>query len=116
LDAVAEDDGDQSTSSGSQMKKLLLNNLFLTANDIPNLADLADSLHTLSLAGNARLGIVPRLQLPALNTLNLSQCGLRLLPASWDLPQLRRLDLSYNHLTEFPDAVRGIQYIAFSFE
>ena len=46
--------------------------------------------------------------LPALKSLDLSQCNLCdvSLPATWNLPKLTRLDLSHNFLTVFPDKVR----------
>lgn len=92
-------------------KKLLLNNLKLTALDIP-LQDLCgtslgNSLHKLSLAGN-RLGTVPAQlvqNLPALKHLDLSQCELHQLPDKWNLPRLVRLNLSHNRLTDFPEEV-----------
>jgi len=94
-------------------KKLMLNNLSLTANDIP-LQDLCggtslgNSLFKLSLAGN-RLGTVPAQlvqNLPALKHLDLSQCELHQLPDHWNLPKLTRLNLSHNRLTDFPEEVR----------
>jgi Leucine-rich repeat (LRR) protein len=93
-------------------KKLMLNNMGLTAADIPlNYlcgTSLGNSLHKLSLAGN-RLGCVPpRLvqSLPTLKHLDLSQCELHQLPDKWNLPQLKRLNLSHNSLKEFPEEVR----------
>jgi Leucine-rich repeat (LRR) protein len=93
-------------------KKLMLNNLSLTAFDIP-LRDLCgtslgDSLRKLSLAGNPLGSISTKLvcSLPALKILDLSQCELTRLPDKWNLPQLTRLNLSHNRLTEFPEEVR----------
>jgi Leucine-rich repeat (LRR) protein len=94
-------------------KKLMLNNLNLTATDIPTQylcgTALGDSLHKLSFAGN-RLGSVPPLlvmSLPALKTLDLSQCELHQLPEQFNLPKLTRLNLSHNRFTDFPDEVRN---------
>lgn len=90
-------------------KKLMLNDLGLTAADIP-LADLVstnlgNSLHKLSLAAN-RLGTVPDSlvqSLPNLKHLDLSQCELHQLPDVWSLPRLQKLNLSHNSLTDFPE-------------
>jgi Leucine-rich repeat (LRR) protein/GTPase SAR1 family protein len=90
-------------------KKLMLNNLHLTAGDIPVKdlygTSLGNSLHKLSIAGNRLSTIPPRLVtcLPVLKTLDLSQCELHQLPEKWNLPQLKRLNLSHNRLTEFPE-------------
>jgi Leucine-rich repeat (LRR) protein len=85
--------------------------LHLTAADIPVKdlygSSLGNYLHKLSLAGN-RLSTVPPKSvtcLAALKTLGLSQCELHQLPEEWNLPQLKRLNLSYNQLTEFPEGV-----------
>jgi Leucine-rich repeat (LRR) protein len=93
-------------------KRLALNNLSLTASDIP-LKDLCgtplgNSLHKLSLTGN-RLGTIPaRLvqSLPYLKHMDLSQCELHHLPDKWSLPQLKKLNLSHNKLSDFPEEVR----------
>jgi Leucine-rich repeat (LRR) protein len=92
-------------------KKLMLNSLDLTAADIPVKdlygTNLGNSLHKLSLAGN-RLSTVPQRLvscLPILKTLDLSQCELHQLPERWNLPQLKRLNLSHNRLTDFPEEV-----------
>lgn len=91
-------------------KKLILNDLSLTANDIPVkdiCGTLGSSLHKLSLAGN-RLGNIPAklvANLPVLKHLDLSQCELHHLPEIWYLPNLRRLNLSHNRLTDFPEEV-----------
>ena len=90
-------------------KKLMLNNLHLTASDIPVKdlygTSLGNSLHKLSLAGNRLSTIPPKLVtcLPVLKTLDLSQCELHQLPEKWNLLQLKRLNLSHNRLTEFPE-------------
>ena len=92
-------------------KKLILNDLALTAADIPVKdlcgTPLGQSLHKLSLAGN-RLGYIPGklvTNLPVLKHLDLSQCELHHLPEIWYLPNLRRLNLSHNRLTDFPEEV-----------
>jgi hypothetical protein len=92
-------------------KKLMLNNLHLTAADIPVKdlygTSLGNSLHKLSLAGNRLATVPPKLVacLPVLKALDLSQCELHQLPEKWNLPQLKRLNLSHNRLTEFPEEV-----------
>ena len=93
-------------------KKLILSNMNLTVTDLPVndvcSPSLCHSLHKLSLAGN-RLVHIPGdlvLQLTGLRTLDVSQCDLRVLPNNWNLPHLKRLDLSHNHLDEFPCEVR----------
>jgi hypothetical protein len=93
-------------------KKLILANLDLAASDIP-LKDLVNtslgnSLYKLSLAGNRLAAIPPDLVqcLPFLNHLDLSQCELHQLPDQWNLPKLKRLNLSHNRISDFPDKVR----------
>jgi len=93
-------------------KKLMLNNLNLTATDVPMKdlcgTPLGNSLHKLSLAGN-RLGAVPSKLvqfLPQLKRLDLSNCELHQLPEQWNLPKLAWLNLSRNRFTEFPEEVR----------
>ena len=92
-------------------KKLVLDDLNLTADDIPvkdlYKTSLGNSLHKLSLAGNQLWNIPPKLVtcLPVLKTLDLSQCELHQLPERWNLPQLRRLNLSHNRLSDFPEEV-----------
>jgi Leucine-rich repeat (LRR) protein len=93
-------------------KKLALNALGLTAADVPVKdlygTNLGNTLHKLSLAGNRLSTIPPKLVtcLPTLKTLDLSQCELHQLPERWNLPQLKRLNLSHNRLTDFPEEVR----------
>jgi Leucine-rich repeat (LRR) protein len=90
-------------------KKLILSNMDLVPHDLPleDLNALGPTLVKLSLARN-RLMAIPDtivLRLTGLRTLDLSQCELCTLPPKWNLPQLRRLNLSHNRLTEFPDEV-----------
>ena len=102
---------DQCESVRFLKKKLVLNNLGLSAADIP-VADLCgtplgNALHKLSLAGNRLVSVPAKLvqSLPTLKHLDLSQCELHQLPDQWNLPQLKRLNLSHNRLTEFPEEV-----------
>merc|ERR1712238_151601 len=84
----------------------------MTAADIP-VKDLygtvlGQSLYKLSLSGN-RLSTVPKKLvtcLPSLKSIDISQCELHQLPERWNLPQLKRLNLSHNRLTDFPEEVR----------
>jgi Leucine-rich repeat (LRR) protein len=93
-------------------KRLILENLNLAASDIPvkDLVNtsLGNSLYKLSLAGNRLVTIPPDLVqcLPVLHHLDLSQCELYQLPNEWNLPKLKRLNLSHNRISEFPDEVR----------
>jgi len=101
-------------------RKLFLNSMSLTAEDIPikdlcgddnsssSSRCLGNTLHKLSLSGNQKLGIgggIPSKlvykSLPILKSLDLSHCELRNLPSLWDLPSLIKLNVSYNQLTEF---------------
>jgi NAD(P)-dependent dehydrogenase (short-subunit alcohol dehydrogenase family) len=92
-------------------KKLTLENMNLLPADIPikdlTSTSLGNSLRKLSLAGNRLSSIPPTLVicLPALKHLDLSKCELYQLPNKWNLPQLKRLNLSHNRLSEFPDEV-----------
>jgi hypothetical protein len=92
-------------------KKLMLNSLHMTAVDIP-IKDLygtvlGQSLYKLSLSGNRLLTIPRKLVtcLPSLKSMDISQCELHQLPERWNLPQLRRLNLSHNRLSDFPEEV-----------
>jgi hypothetical protein len=93
-------------------KKLILENLNLSVSDIPVKdlfnTSLGNSLHKLSLAGNRLVVIPPELVqcLPVLSNLDLSQCELCQLPDKWNLPKLKRLNLSHNRISDFPDEVR----------
>jgi Leucine-rich repeat (LRR) protein len=100
-------------------KKLILENLNLAVSDIP-LRDLVNtslgnSLHKLSLAGNRLVSIPAELVqcLPVLSTLDLSQCELYQLPDKWNLPKLKRLNLSHNRISDFPEEVRFINACLF---
>jgi Leucine rich repeat len=94
-------------------KKLILDDMKLTHNDIP-MKDLCgtalgNSLHKLTLAKN-RLGSIPAklvVSLPVLQTLDLSQCELHQLPEHFNLPRLKRLNLRHNRFSYFPDEVSG---------
>jgi hypothetical protein len=92
-------------------KKLMLDNMYLTAADIPSSlivgSTLGNTLHKLSLSGNRLRSIPSELlqRLPQLQTLDLSKCELLTLPALWNLPQLTTLDLSFNKLVDFPEEV-----------
>lgn len=83
-------------------KKLALEKLSITAADIPlNYlcgTPLGNALHKLSLAGNRLGNVPPKLlqNLPTLKHLDLSQCELHQLPSGWNLPQLKKLNLSHN--------------------
>lgn len=100
-------------------KKLILQNMKLTAADIP-LNDLCgtslgNTLHKLSLSGN-NLGSVPHKlvqSLPILRSLDLSRCELHQLPDRWNLPKLTRLNLSDNRFNDFPEEVRTFVGIGF---
>ena len=93
-------------------KKLILNSLHMTAADIP-VKDLygtvlGQSLYKLSMSGN-RLSTVPRKLvtcLPSLKSMDISQCELHQIPDKWNLPQLKRLNMSHNRLCDFPEEVR----------
>lgn len=92
-------------------KELLLDDLKLTADDIPlqllNETTLGNTLYKLTLRGNRLKAVPDRLVqcLPALRILDLQQCDLRTLPKHWNLPKLVTLDLSHNSLTCFPEDV-----------
>ena len=90
--------------------KLILARMNLTLKDIrlDLLLDdvLSEHLYKLSLSRNPLGGISPEIVqggLRSLQTLNLQQCGLVELPDAWNLPMLRRLDLSHNKLSEIKE-------------
>jgi Leucine rich repeat len=92
-------------------KELLLDDLKLTADDIPlqllNETTLGNTLYKLTLRGNRLKAVPDKLVqcLPALRVLDLQQCDLRTLPKHWNLPRLATLDLSHNLLICFPEDV-----------
>jgi Leucine-rich repeat (LRR) protein len=66
-------------------------------------------LRVLSLVGNL-LGMLPELDLPALERLYVAQIGLALVPESIGrLARLRTLDLGHNHLASLPDSLAGLR-------
>ncbi len=89
-------------------KRLLLANLDLSHEDVPVETICSDrlgsQLYKLSLAGNPLFKIPEPLvlKLTGLRVLDISQCGLHVLPERWELPNLKRLNLSHNRLEEFP--------------
>jgi Leucine-rich repeat (LRR) protein len=91
-------------------KKLLLSNLDLRYDDIPTEWICSDKLgpllYKLSLRGNPLISSVPNplvTRLRGLRTLDLSNCNLRSLPDTWDLPSLKKLCLGRNKLGAFPN-------------
>ena len=91
----------------SVTKRLVLRGLNLRATELPIRSilsfPLGNDLTKLCLAGN-HLNHLPDVlvhSLQGLRTMDLQQCGLVTLPDDWDLPNLRRLNLSHNHLKTF---------------
>jgi len=89
-------------------RKLKLQNINLGPEDVPINelmgTPLGDSLSKLSLSCNNHLSDIPPglvLCLPALTSLDLSRCKLKELPKQWDLPKLKRLNLSDNLISDF---------------
>ena len=94
-------------------KRLILANMNLSHEEIP--VDqicserLGSALYKLSLAGN-RLHSIPEaliVKLRGLRVLDVSQCDLHSVPDKWDLPSLRKLNLSHNRLQKCLAKVRG---------
>ena len=98
-------------------KRLFLRDLNLTAKEVPVDAilstPLGSELTKIALAGNL-LNYLPDplvRSLSGLKTMDLQQCGLVSLPeCEWDMPHLRRLNLSHNRLKTFlpAGALRGL--------
>jgi Leucine-rich repeat (LRR) protein len=111
----------ETTPQGSRKKKLNLENMQLVEADVPmtyvHSTPLGNTLYKLSLAKNPLRGIPPKLVqcLPMLSHLDLSQCELVSLPVTWNLPQLKKLNLSHNKLTDFPDEVSNNTFSGFYF-
>mmetsp|Transcript_35235 Transcript_35235/g.77159 ORF Transcript_35235/g.77159 Transcript_35235/m.77159 type:complete len:1750 (-) Transcript_35235:1573-6822(-) len=100
----------------SVTNRLVLRGLNLRAKELPIPSilsfPLGKDLKKLCLAGN-NLNHLPEVlvhSLQGLRTMDLQQCGLFTLPDDWDLPNLRRLNLSHNYLKTFlsENAVRGL--------
>lgn len=88
-------------------KRLILANLNLSHDEIPVdqiCSDrLGSALYKLSLAGN-RLHSIPEqliAKLTGLRVLDFSQCDLHRIPEKWDLPSLKKLNLSHNCIKGF---------------
>mmetsp|Transcript_20415 Transcript_20415/g.58580 ORF Transcript_20415/g.58580 Transcript_20415/m.58580 type:complete len:1543 (+) Transcript_20415:321-4949(+) len=104
-------------NKASVTKRLLLRDLNLTTKEVPIDSILAfplgSELTKISLAGNLFNYLPDSLvfSLSGLKTMDLQQCGLVTLPdCEWDLPHLRRLNLSHNRLKTFlpAGAIRGL--------
>lgn len=100
------------TYCGKSSMKLCLEQMNLHAEDVPLEEMMGSSPHVslykaLILANNP-LGMIPLKLvhcLPSLKTLDLTNCRLKELPSSWDLPKLIELKLCRNQLCEFPENV-----------
>lgn len=93
-------------------KRLILANLNLSQEEIPVDQICSDALgvalYKLSLSGN-RVHSLPEpltVRLTGLRALDVSQCDLRGLPEQWDLPSLKKLNLSHNRIQNCPAEVR----------
>ena len=85
-------------------KRLILANMNLSYDEIPVEQIVSDrlgpALYKLSLAGN-RLHAIPEMlivRLSGLRVLDFSQCDLHSIPDEWDLPSLKKLNLSHNRI------------------
>jgi len=86
-------------------KRLILANMNLSHEEIPvdqicSADRLGSALYKLSLAGN-RLHSIPEpliVKLTGLRVLDLNQCDLHSIPDKWDLPSLKKLNLSHNRI------------------
>lgn len=97
---------------GNRIKLDLSGTSMTSEDDIP-VKDLCNTplgnvLQKLLLRKNKLKSIPPSIvqYLPALTVLDLQQCSLHELPEVWNLPKLKTLDVSCNHLTDFPGEVR----------
>lgn len=69
---------------------------------------LAPQLYKISLAGN-RVYSIPEpllVKLSGLRVLDFSQCDLQSIPEEWDLPSLKKLNLSHNRIAKCLSEVR----------
>ena len=93
-------------------KRLILANLNLSHEEIPVDQICSDrlgpALYKLSLAGN-RLRSIPEsliVKLTGLRVLDFCQCDLHGVPEEWNLPSLKKLNLSHNRILSCPPEVR----------
>lgn len=98
-------------------KRLILANMNLSHEEIPVdqiCSDrLGSALYKLSLAGN-RLNAIPEqliVKLSGLRVLDFSQCDLHGIPDKWDLPSLKKLNLSHNRIQTCLSEVRIILFV-----
>ena len=95
-------------------KRLILANLNLSHEEIPVDQICSDrlgpALYKLSLAGN-RLRSIPEsliVKLTGLRVLDFCQCDLHGVPEEWNLPSLKKLNLSHNRILSCPPEVRMV--------
>jgi Leucine-rich repeat (LRR) protein len=98
-------------------KRLILANLNLSHEEIPvdQLCSdrLGATLYKLSLSGN-RLNTIPEPlfgKLTGLRVLDLSQCDLHSVPDKWELPFLKKLNLSHNCIQNCLPQVRSFDFV-----
>mmetsp|Transcript_31822 Transcript_31822/g.60811 ORF Transcript_31822/g.60811 Transcript_31822/m.60811 type:complete len:235 (-) Transcript_31822:517-1221(-) len=95
-------------------KRLILANMNLSHEEIPVDQICSDRLGTalykLSLSGNRVYSIPDQMtvKLTGLRVLDVSQCDLHSVPDKWDLPSLKKLNLSHNRILKCPSEVRMI--------